>query len=163
MEVDSASTYAISDPSLTISHTVANYENRLALFGGSGSYYFRGVTDTMTPTQSSDFSFFVNYVDACRSSTIDTQVITLTAEKYDISGIQRVPAFKDSIDTAGVYATGICGEKQIILDASAPAFLSIVPDRNNPETSPFSIAYDHTKAIESDIKTHTVAYTVVSR
>ena len=107
----------------------------------------------MTPTQSSDFSFTVNYVDACRSSTINAKVITLTAEKYDVSGSQNVPAFSDSVDTPpSTYVAGICGEKQIILDASAPAFLSIVPDGTDPVTQPFSVAFDHTQAIEADIK-----------
>ena len=63
--------------------------------------------------------------------------------KRDTSGSQTAAAFTDSIDSAGVLATGICGEKVITLDAGAPAFLTLTPDAN-PINNPFSLAFDHT-------------------
>ena len=78
----------------------------------------------------------------------------------DTTASLTVPAFTDSVDTGGLYATGICGEKQFVLDPSTtPAFLSFVPG-TDPVLDPFQIDYDETFATEADIMVHTITYTV---
>ena len=51
-----------------------------------------------------------------------------------------MPAFTDSVDSVGAYTTGICGEKQIVLDPATPAFLSIIPG-SDPVLDQFDIQY----------------------
>ena len=36
-----------------------------------------------------------------------------------------VPAFSDSVDSAGLYAYGICGVKTITLNTGTPTFLGV--------------------------------------
>ena len=71
-------------------------------------------------------------------------------------------AFTDSIDSSasGTYPAGICGEKRLTLDSSSPAFVQVKLPSANAATSPASLAFDHTKAVGADIKTHVVNYTV---
>ena len=45
-----------------------------------------------------------------------------------------IPEFTDSIEDSGAYYKGICGEKRVVLDPSAPAFLSITPHDIDPVT-----------------------------
>ena len=78
-----------------------------------------------------------------------------------------MPAFGDSVDGAsniagtGNYAIGICGEKEITLDAGTPAFLTLTPDSSDPILNAFTIDYDETNASEADdIGIHTIQYTV---
>ena len=69
-----------------------------------------------------------------------------------------IPAFSDSIDALGTYTTGICGEKDIVLN-SPPLFISITKGLD-PILNPFTIDYDQTQATEADIGIHTISYTV---
>ena len=71
-----------------------------------------------------------------------------------------VPAFTDSIDVAGGYARGICGEKIVTLDSSAPSYLSISLDSVDPIMNPFMIEYDESLATEANIGVHSISYTV---
>ena len=70
-------------------------------------------------------------------------------------------AFTDNV--AGSYSPGICGELRVTLD-SPPAFLTLTADPVDPVTQPFSVIYTYSSgtAVESDIKTHTINYTVTS-
>ena len=70
-----------------------------------------------------------------------------------------MPAFTDSVDATSSYAAGICGEKRMILDASPPAYLSII---SISATSPFKVKFNHLLASASDIGSHTINYTVKS-
>ena len=71
-----------------------------------------------------------------------------------------MPAFTDSVDATSSYAAGVCGEKRMILDASPPAYLSII---SISATSPFKVKFDHLLlATASDIRSHTINYTVKS-
>ena len=80
-----------------------------------------------------------------------------------------VPAFTDDVDgsqnlaNTGTYATGICGEKEVTLDAGTPAFLTLIPDSTNPVLNDFKIRYDEASAADSDVKTHTIHYTVTNK
>ena len=60
MVVALSSVYSIVSPNLVIAHTVSNFANRLAYFG-STTFYFRGSTDTASPTISSDFAFTIDF------------------------------------------------------------------------------------------------------
>ena len=67
-----------------VSHTLSDFTSRHVLFG-SDVFHFKGTTDT-TPsaTQSSDFKFTIDFIDACRASNIIAKVISLSV-KYDVS------------------------------------------------------------------------------
>lgn len=82
MVADKSTVFSISDPNLTISDTVSNFADRLALYGTT-VFHFKGSTSTSTPTISSNFALTIDFIDACRTSTIVGQTITLTAVKYD--------------------------------------------------------------------------------
>ena len=106
--------------------------------------------------------FQINYQDACKSSQITAKTITLSSVKFDTSQSQSISAFQDSVDASGLYLTGICGEKLVELDPSTPNFLSVQRDSVDPVLNDFSIVYNHNLAIESDIQTHTISYSVKS-
>ena len=59
----------------------------------------------------------------------------------DNSYSQSVAAYTDSVD-GGTYATGICGEKRVTLDAGSPAFLTVIADNSDPVLNSFQIQYD---------------------
>ena len=69
-------------------------------------------------------------------------------------------AFTDTVDTTGVYTTGICGEKLVSLDAGTPSFLTLAKDATDPLNNALTISYSSATATEADVKVHTVAYTV---
>ena len=79
----------------------------------------------------------------------------------------KVAAFVDSVDGARVlaggayYPKGICGEKEMTLDPGSPDFLTISADAVDPILNDLTISYDESKATLSDIKVHTINYTVV--
>ncbi len=49
------------------------------------------------------------------------------------------------------------------MDAGTPSFLTLTADPTDPINNPFTVAYDATKAVEADIKEHTINYTVRSK
>ena len=140
---------------------MSDFTSRHALFG-SIAFQFKGTTNTIpSPRQSSDFQFTIDFIDACRASNIVPKVISISV-KYDVSQSQNVPAFTDTVDATGSYTAGICGELRITLGLTGPAFLTITPDPTDPEKNDFIVSYDPTRAVEGDIKTHSIAYTVTS-
>ena len=132
--------YTLTGGVVTVAHTPTDFASRHSLFG-STAFYFRGTTNTASPTVSSDKAITIDFQDACRSSTITAKTITLAAVKYEVSGSETVAAFEDSVTST--YSAGICGELRITLD-SAPAFLTLTADSGDPATQPFTISYDHT-------------------
>ena len=78
----------------------------------------------------------------------------------DATATLSVPAFQDSVDGTGSYPIGICGQKQITLDAGRPLFLTLAEDTTDPVLNNFSINYDATLATSADLGSLTVHYTV---
>lgn len=76
MEALLPAVFAIGATDMTITHVVSDYAERHSLFG-SEVYYFRGtVTVPGSPTsQTSDFTFTINFTDACRGATITSQTL----------------------------------------------------------------------------------------
>ena len=122
-----SSVYAISGSNLVLSHTVSDFSQRKTLFG-SDVYYFIGTTSDSHSTQTSQFSFTIDFQDACQSATISAQTLTLASPIYrvDLTKQYSLNAFTDSVDSTGSYGTGICGEKTVSLDIlNKPAFLTL--------------------------------------
>ena len=65
------------------------------------------------------------FQDECRSATITPQKIVFPSVKLSVSQHVTVPVFKDSLDDAGTYGVGICGEKRMILDSDSPKFITV--------------------------------------
>lgn len=123
------SVFNIADADLTLTSTIDDFTQRELLFG-SKTYYFVGSTATTPPTISSQFDFIIDFQDACRTSTITAGTMTFTQAKFGISSSQTIVPFVDSIDDAGAYTKGICGEKIITLEADTPSFLTLTADAN---------------------------------
>ena len=76
-------------------------------------------------------TFTIELIDACASVSINTQVITFPDQVIQdfslaATSITR-PAFTDSVDSAGTYSKGFCGEKRISFDGGTPSFMSLTP------------------------------------
>lgn len=69
------------------------------------------------------------------------------------------PAYKDSVDQAGTYSTGICGEKVVSLASDAPRFLSITADAD-PINNPWTIKYEKSQATVTNVGFTTIKYSV---
>ena len=85
------------------------------------------------------------------------QNLDLDAKKWyqDPFFTKIFPAFTDTVDIT--YPWGTCGFKIISLDTPAPAFLSVI---NSSAGVAFAISYDWSAAVLTDIKVHTIPYTV---
>ena len=72
-----------------------------------------------------------------------------------------IPAFADSVDALGILPFGICGTKVLTLDQESPSFLTLSQDESqDPLYEPYLLTYSKSLASESDIKEHTINYTV---
>ena len=125
------------------------YSYRSDLFDGGSSYYIRRTRDSSVNT---DFYLEIIFSDACRSSTLTSQSITIPDLIYNDPYEQEVTAFQDSVDQS--YSVGECGEKRISLDPGTPSFLSIELDSVDPVLNNFKIIYDETAATLTDIGEH---------
>ena len=65
----------------------------------------------------SDFTFVIDFQDACQTATVVPQVISLPPILCDGSSEHSILAFRDTVDVGGGYGVGICGEKIVTLDA----------------------------------------------
>lgn len=85
MEVDSPTVYSIPTGAidLYLSHTVSDYAARLALFSGPVNYYFEGTFSDSVPTMTSQFTFQIEFTDACRTATINSQVIADASAEWN--------------------------------------------------------------------------------
>ena len=142
---------------LTISHSLGDFSERLTLFSnGPISYYFQGTFTDNAFTQTPQYSFTVDFTDACRSATIITApgILDYSVVWGAISASFSEPAFTDSLDS--VYPPGgICGEKIVTLDTmTTPAFLSLFPDVIDPVLNGFQISFNGSWATEADILNH---------
>ena len=148
---------------LKFSKTDADAANKVQAIANGAQSTFCGTYTSLSSVKTSSTYIPIAAVDysQCESSTITEQVITLSPVRFNNSDSQKVPAFTDSIDATGTYSS-LCGEKRLSLEANSPAYLSIVADLEDPVTKDFSVSYDHTKATEADIGTHTIDYTVSS-
>ena len=87
-----------------------------------------------------DYIFRVEFKDACLSATILPQVIDFPTITWssDSNVEVKVAAFVDSVEGTPVlaggdnYPMGICGEKEVTLDAGSPAFLTLTLDAVDP-------------------------------
>ena len=114
-------------------------------------------------TKTGQISFKINFEDKCRSATVATQALAVASPTYrvDLTKATQFNPFTDSVDALNTYTKGICGEKQVILDQSAPAYLSVVSSVSDPINSKFSITYTDSKAKDADVdKKKTVGYSV---
>jgi len=141
---------------------VSTFADRLSKFS-SDTYYFTGTTNTHPNRVSSRFPLTISFVDACRSSTIVSKTITLSSAKFNVNSSQALSVFLDTVDQGGQYAQGVCGEKIFTLAPGTPAFLTVTADSADPLTNALTIAYDSALAVETDIKMHTISYTVSSK
>ena len=117
-------------------------------------------TDPAYATTKSDFT--ITFTDACTTSTISSQTITLEAATYGTTSSQTVPAFTDSL-AGGSYSAGICGELTVAL-VGAPSWITVTMDATSPATEPFTITYDNVDNASSDsvVGSHEINYTVTS-
>lgn len=156
-----------------LAHDSTEFAKRQNLVDSGTSFYVRrtisGVNDP-TFSETKDFAFTINFVDACRSANIVDSAITYPSVTWhaDLTETLSVAAFKDSVDGAtdlagtGVYSTGLCGEKLVTLDPTI-AFMTLTKDATDPVLNNFVIDYDQASATDSDVKLHTIGYTVTSK
>ena len=108
------------------------------------------VANTPTP----NYSFTVEFQDACQSATIIASpgIADENVDWDDTSAEFLNSAFLDSVDNTGTYAQGICGEKTVTLDPTdCPAFLTLEPDPVDPILKDFELVYSNTGVTEADI------------
>ena len=106
-------------------------------------YYFEVFKQTVVTASAShykEYSFRVEFVDACLSATILPQGIDFPTITWSLdSHVEfKVAAFVDSVEDTLVlaggayYPMGICGEKEVTLDPGSPDFLTLTLDAVEP-------------------------------
>ena len=111
---------------LTITHSKDNFTGRKDLFGDElGEFYWKGFLNDASSTTTGEFPFVFTFEDDCRSADIIAQDISFPVATVGESEEIVVPPFSDSLDSAGSYNEGICGEKRLTLDEDTPEFLII--------------------------------------
>ena len=138
---------------------ITTIEQRLALYNLGPYYYLEGTFDDTDSSKTNQHSITINWIDYCRSASINNQAITYDPVMWSASLTSTetltVLAYTDSVDDTGDYTTGICGEKKITLNVSTPSYL-ILESGLDPVLDNFSIDYDQANALESDIGSITV-------
>ena len=130
------------------------------------SFDLVGTLSDVASTPTSNYSFTVEFQDACQSATIITSPGIGDANVvWDVTSAEfHNPTFLDSVDITGTYSQGVCGEKTVTLDPTGcPAFLTLQPDPVDPILNDFKLVYSNTGATEADIKMHTCSYSVASK
>ena len=108
----------------------------------------------------------ISFTDDCRQANIIPQVITYPISNVDEESFLTYPAFLDSLDEAGSYTAGICGEKRMALADGSPEYLSIVTSSGSSSPagdlalSTFNLVYNNLLADENDAGQHVINYTV---
>jgi len=146
--------FSFSSTQMTLTHVIMSFDDRRTLFSKGPTFYFEGeVTGDMIsePVTTARYEFVINFVDDCRTATIDSTSASsvLPAEpreiiwNTDLTYIMTIDAFTDSLDATGNFDIGICGEKVISLDEAQniayPATLTLGAD---PILDTFEIMYD---------------------
>ena len=122
--------------------------------------YFEGTLSDSALTKTSKYNFEINATDACRTTTVvstPTRVLSLPNVEYQVASTDYPydeSAFTDVLDAT---TSGLCGTKSVVLDAAATttSFLTLTSN-----VSPLTFEYNAAATTETDIGTHTVAFTV---
>ena len=108
-------------------------------------------------------SFTLDLIDACADAKVNPQTIDFPEQTFNDYTLAptfiELAAYDDSVDRAGVYSFGICGEKLITLGPDAPSFISITLGEDLM-FDPFVIDLDTSVLTESDMRVYTVPYSV---
>ena len=145
----------MSETEISISHVVGNFDIRKTLFGKT-ELKVRASLDTISTT-TKNFSFTIDFVDACRSAKIIEQKVEPSSPVYkeskEVTTVAKLTAFIDTLDQAQTYQKGICGQKLFTLDAeTTPKFLTVlITDDLDPINSDIEIRYNPALAKHDDV------------
>ena len=84
----------------------------------------------------------------------------LDIDAYGLEGVLYESEAIVSAQNIGGGEAGICGEKEVTLDAGTPNFLTLTSDATDPILNPFTIDYDESLATYLDVMVHIISYTV---
>ena len=139
---------SFSATNITLSHSIASFDDRKAIFDAGPSFYFIG--DVTGPniapsTKTNLTSFSIDITDACRDATISPQELNVPEAVVvwdtDTNVNLSKPAHTDTVDETYDYYIGICGEKRLTLElVNTTMILNIYPGDSAVDN--FTISYD---------------------